>query len=190
MKITTPKQEPDDEKFRELILFICRESEGDEKFGATKLNKLLFYADFIAYTTLGKAITWHRYQKLGKGPAPRALKPILQKMESAREVAFAKRDYFGKVQHRMLALRDPQLGLFTAEEINLVIKLIRRFWEKNATGISLDSHDFLGWKLAAAGEDIPYEAALVSRVKPTDAARKRAAELEPLARECLSGNDG
>ena len=33
-------------KFRELILNISEQSEGDSTFGAVKLNKLLFYIDF------------------------------------------------------------------------------------------------------------------------------------------------
>ena len=33
---------PDDAKLKELILLICKESEDDPRFGAVKLNKLLF----------------------------------------------------------------------------------------------------------------------------------------------------
>jgi hypothetical protein len=42
-------QHPDDEKLRELILYVSTLSKDDDNFGATKLNKLLFYADFLAY---------------------------------------------------------------------------------------------------------------------------------------------
>ena len=69
---------PDDEKFKELVLYVCHKSAGDAPFGATKLNKLLFYADFLAYKQLGSAVTKHAYQRLPNGPAPRAILPILR----------------------------------------------------------------------------------------------------------------
>jgi antitoxin SocA-like protein len=190
MMLKVSERTPNDQKLRELILLICERSEGDDTFGATKLNKLLFYSDFLSFLNLGEAITWHRYQKIDFGPAPRALVPILKKMESDREVAFASRSYFGKSQRRTLALREPKLDLFTAEEVDLVDRLICHFWKSNASELSGLSHKFIGWQLAAEGEDIPYEVALLSPAKPTDAVLKRAAELESLAEECLSRNNG
>lgn len=53
--------QPDDDKFKELILFICERSEGDSPFGAIKLNKLLFFTDFVSYSRFGHAVTWHEY---------------------------------------------------------------------------------------------------------------------------------
>src|SRR5258708_19742785 len=64
---------PKDRKLAELILFISERSEGDPRFGAGKLNKLLFYSDFGAYRLFGKSITGQQYQNLSNGPAPRRL---------------------------------------------------------------------------------------------------------------------
>src|SRR6266849_8660441 len=104
-KVPDPERIPDNEKFRELILFMAEKSEGDRPFGAIKLNKLLFYADFLAFLTLGKAITWQPYQKLENGPAPRRLLPVASEMEEEEVIAYTERDYYGKRQRRMLALR-------------------------------------------------------------------------------------
>jgi hypothetical protein len=38
---------PDDEKLRQMILLISEWSQADPKFGAIKLNKLLFHADSL-----------------------------------------------------------------------------------------------------------------------------------------------
>ncbi len=54
----------DHHKFRELILFIARETKDDRSCGATKLNKILFYSDFRAYEQLGRSITGECYQNL------------------------------------------------------------------------------------------------------------------------------
>jgi hypothetical protein len=45
---TTPHTiRPNDEKLREMIPLISEWSQADLKFGAIKLNKLLFHADFL-----------------------------------------------------------------------------------------------------------------------------------------------
>ena len=69
------------EKLRGLILHICIRSEDDEAFGAVKLNKLLFFSDFLAFVRLGKAITGQEYQKLDHGPAPRRMLLVIREME-------------------------------------------------------------------------------------------------------------
>src|SRR5690606_1570423 len=58
------------EKLAELVIFFARESEKDRLFGSTKLNKLLFLADFLAYGYLGKPITGARYIHKKRGPTP------------------------------------------------------------------------------------------------------------------------
>src|ERR1035437_1475045 len=65
------RQKPNDDKLRELVLYIATASEGDEPFGKVKLNKILFFADFEAYRRFVRSITGHEYQKLAQGPAPR-----------------------------------------------------------------------------------------------------------------------
>lgn len=61
------------EKFRELILYVANMSRNDPDFGAVKLNKILYYADFRAYRELGRPISGAAYRKLSEGPAPRQL---------------------------------------------------------------------------------------------------------------------
>ncbi len=45
------------EKLRELVLYIADKCEEDRTFGAVKLNKILFYADFISFAEYGEPIT-------------------------------------------------------------------------------------------------------------------------------------
>jgi hypothetical protein len=181
-------QEVGGDKFRELVLFICQRSEGDVAFGATKLNKLLFYSDFLSYKKLGKPITGARYQRLPNGPAPRCLLPVLEDMQRVGEVAQSERNFFGRVQKRTMALRDPDLTLFSGSEIALVTELIEKCWNQNASWISEQSHRFMGWQLADDREDIPYSVALVEFEDVTDQdlkfAERNADYLRQLAMEC------
>jgi hypothetical protein len=133
-----------DQKFRELILYIARESERDEHFGATKLNKILFYSDFWAYRKL----------------------PVVRKMEDHGDCVLAEREYFGRTQKILLASREPDLSLFSGTEIAIVRDIIERLQGLNATDVSELSHQFIGWQLAEEGEDIPYSTALLGHPRP------------------------
>jgi hypothetical protein len=167
----------DGTKFKELILYIARKCEGDTAFGATKLNKVLFFSDFAAYRQLGMPITGARYQALRNGPAPRQLIPVRQEMERDGEIVELRRTYFGRLQKRLVAKREPNLRPFTGSEIAIVDAVIEDFEALNATELSGLSHDFVGWKYAALEEDIPYETALLTIGKVTPALIERGREL-------------
>jgi hypothetical protein len=173
-----------DARLREMILLIAMRSEGDETFGAVKLNKLLFYADFSAYVRFGESITGQEYEKLINGPAPRRMLPVIEKMKKKDLIAIRERDYYGKNQQRAFALSLPDTSRFEYEQLDLVERVIKRFWGKNATEMSAMSHRFLGWRLAAIGEIIPYSAALIGSREPTAEEKKRGLALESMALAC------
>ncbi len=183
------KQRPNDEKLRELVLLIATLSEGDEPFGKTKLNKLAFYADFLAYLNFGKSITGHEYFHLPEGPAPRkllALMPAFRKpAEQDPDMAVRVRDYHGWKLERPLALRAPNTKKFLPEEIKLVEDLVKRHRGKSAREMSEKSHQFIGWILTRNGETIPYTSALVGLREPTEEERKIGLALEGNAVACL-----
>lgn len=160
------RRSPSRDKFRELILYVARETEGDAKCGATKLNKILFYADFLAFRELGSSISGQAYQKLDFGPAPRGIVPAVEAMERGGECAWALRSYHGLELKKLIPLREPDLGEFTGEEVALVQRVLRQLEGLNATQVSDLSHEFAGWKAAEPGEDIPYETVFVGEPRP------------------------
>ncbi len=157
---------PSKDKFKELILYVARESENDRKCGATKLNKILFYADFHAYRKLGRSISGEKYQKLERGPAPKRVVPVIAEMEAAGLCAWAERDYYGFPLKKLIALREPDLSVFTAQELDVARSVISELWELNATEVSDLSHRFAGWQAADLGEEIPYETIFVDEARP------------------------
>lgn len=133
-------------KFTELILYVSSQCERDKYWGATKLNKVMFYSDFIAYKNLGHSITGADYQALERGPAPRQLCPVRDEMVKDDALAIDRRS----LQHRPVALRQPDLQVFEAAEIAIVDKVIASLRHKNAAITSELSHAFLGWQAAWA----------------------------------------
>jgi len=169
-----------DHKLRELILYVAAKSESDPNFGATKLNKILFYSDFLAYRTLGRSITGQRYQKLEFGPAPKAIVPVLREMEQERVCAQAERSHHGLRQRRVVALREADLSAFSAQEIDLVRDVLGELWSLTGSEVSDLSHQFVGWQAAALGEEIPYGTVWIAPARPL------APEEEEWAREAIA----
>jgi hypothetical protein len=186
--MATRRQRPDDEKLRELILYLVSLSARDENFGAVKLNKLLFYADFLAYQRFGRAITGQEYQALPQGPCPRRLVPVVERMKNAGDLAEEAVRRYRFRQKKPVAIRTADLNKFSRQELDLIEEVVGRFWKMNATQISDESHLFLGWQLAALGETIPYSVVLIGNRKPTDREKRTGRAMQKLAREALAGN--
>jgi hypothetical protein len=157
-----------DAKMAELILYVSDRCQLDPGYGATKLNKILFYADFIYYATRGTSITDQEYMRLDNGPVPRRLVPIREGLIENFELIVRNQPYGTLQQKRPIALRDPDLSAFTGDEIAMVDSLITTFWGKTAKEVSDILHRFDGWKLAADRETIPFEAALISECEPDE----------------------
>lgn len=185
--MASQKQHPDDEKLRELILYISTLCESDRHFGAVKLNKLLFYADFLAYQKFGSAITGQEYQALLQGPAPKRLKPVVDRMKRAGDLREERRKAGRFEQKRPVPIRTADLSKFSGPEVDLISGVVQRFWNKNAKQISDESHLFLGWQLGIQGETIPYSVVLIGTRKPTMAEQRKGRALQKLAREALAG---
>lgn len=150
------------ERLRELILYISQKSRHDIKFSATKLNKILFYSDFVSFKTYGQPITGAQYMRLEYGPVPTHLMPIRQEMVERGEIVIQKREYWTRTQDVVKPLRPANIDhLFTPTQIALVDEIIEELWELDANEVSARSHK-RGWKVANYRDAIPYEAIFLS----------------------------
>lgn len=172
-----------DARLAELILYVSDRCQLDPAYGSTKLNKILFYADFLYFANRGRSITGQEYMRLDNGPAPRRLVPVRGELVTNHELVIRDQPYGAWQQKRPIALRDPDLAGFTGDEIAMVDSVISVLWGKSAKDVSELSHRFEGWKLAADRETIPYETALISECEPSEDDHEFARQL---ARE-LSG---
>lgn len=168
----------DSVKFKELVLYIAEKSVEDPMFGATKLNKILFFADFLAYGGFGKPITGATYQRLDRGPAPVQLLPVQRELVDEGSAVVIERKYFNYPQKRLMPLREADLSAFSAEQISLVDGIIEALRHHSAAEVSFLSHvNVLGWQIAGEREEIPYEAVFLSAEPLTPADIRRGQEL-------------
>lgn len=171
-------------RYRELVLYICQKCANDPKFGATKLNKILYFSDFLAYATLGEPITGFEYQRLPNGPAPRRMMPMRADMERSRVLGVQEvRLRGGRIQQRVVNLRGPDLNVFEPAQVALVDQVIEELRDLDAEEVSDLSHRMMGWKLAGMNETIPYETVFISAEPLTESDVERARELRRMVHE-------
>jgi hypothetical protein len=168
----------DESKLAELILYICQKCADDPYFGATKLNKILYFADFLHYGNHGAPITGMEYQKLAYGPAPRRLLPVRQELMDRGDLGIQPVHLrSGKVQKRPVNLREPDLSLFSGSEIAQVDAVIGGLAGSDSDTVSELSHKMVGWQVVGEGETIPYNTVFIANPEMSEAEIRRGLEV-------------
>jgi hypothetical protein len=169
----------DERKLAELILYVSQKCANDPTFGATKLNKILCYSDFLFYAYNDRGITNVEYQKLPNGPAPRRLIPVRDKLIENGDLAVQEVPLkSGQTQKRTVNLRNPNLEIFTGAEIAMVDRLIESMQGVTAEDVSEMSHTLVGWMAVDEGETIPYNTIYFANPPLSQAEIYRARELK------------
>ena len=139
------------------ILFFCKD--GVLK---TKLNKLLFYADFKHYKEYALSITGARYARIPFGPAPDNYEIYYGALSSHQAIEFIEDVYPPKyggepiVGEIIKAAKKPDLSLFTASELRIMASVEEDFKEYNAREITEFSHKEAGYQETQNGGTISY----------------------------------
>lgn len=150
------------QRFRELIVYISERCQIDPNFGAVKLNKILYHADFRAFERFGVPLTGMKYFKLPAGPAPKAMLPILGELEAEGIITRDPPQTAAFDQRRTYAKRKARIeDLFSLDEIDLIEEVIKELWGQSATAVSDDTHG-VAWRSREMKDEIPYEAVFLS----------------------------
>lgn len=155
------------ERLRELILYVSAKSAGMKRFGSVKLNKIIWKADFTAYSARSVTVTGRAYQRLTNGPAPIEMQPLLAEMNQDDLIGFDITN-FGKgsdgrdvIEKRPVAKVEPNLRWFSRDDLAFVDTAIEYYWSMSGTETSGDSHGLI-WASREDGDPIPYEAVYLS----------------------------
>jgi hypothetical protein len=149
-------------KLKELVHYICAICLNDyEKPGATKLNKILWYVDALAFLKFGKSVSGATaYVKRQYGPVPKRIQTVLEDLETERSIAVEEIERKDYIKRNYTVLKPANEAAFTDEEKELINGITRIVCERHtAKSISNLSHDDV-WKAAKDGEDIPLYAVL------------------------------
>lgn len=160
------QREYDPERLAELIMYVAQRSLGDTRFGSTKLNKILFFADFEAYRRTGQSITGATYQHLRQGPCPHQLLPVIE--ELGGDVRWVEHSTFPGTQRQLIPLRNARVDLFTGPEVAIVEEVLTELGPLTNFQVSQRSHETMAWRLTNKLDEIPYGTALLSSEPPTE----------------------
>lgn len=157
-----------EEKLAELIVFFTKHSQDDRLFGSTKLNKLLWAADFLAYGYMGQSITGARYihQERGPTPAPEQFMPVRDSLIRSGRLRIEEEETYRGTMRRPVTDSDPDETLFEDGELDLCRDLLEDFGRMSNREVSKWSHDFPGWRYSRLGEEIPYQAVYLWEKEP------------------------
>lgn len=142
-------------KFKAMVHYICAGCEDYRKLGATKLNKVVLYAEREAYLHLGAGITSPRFVKRQFGPVPVAMIPVLNELSEEGKILIRERTVDGLVKRDFINLQEADISSFTPEQISIIDRVSHDVCHNHtANSISRETHDDV-WQMAAIGEDLP-----------------------------------
>ena len=140
-------------KFFNVILYFCKD--GDFK---TKINKLLFYADFLHFKQYTVSITGVRYAHAPFGPVPdkyeTLLAALIENGSLVSEEFACSEEITGE---KLMTVKSPDFSLFSDSEIKILATVRERFRGFSARKIMEYSHDEAGYKETASGQFISYK---------------------------------
>lgn len=158
------------ERLKELVHYICDRCKNEPAFGATKLNKILWYLDTFAFLKSGKAVSGNtKYVKRKYGPVPQRILTVLEDLEVEKTILIKESEYYdGKFKRNYIVLKAPDEAIFTADERELIDDIAQAVCRRTAKEISDLSHNAV-WEAAKEGEEIPLYAVLA---KPDKVSRE------------------
>lgn len=163
-------------RLRELMLFVAERCQDDPNFGVTKLNKILFYCDFLAFGKFGKPITGIPYNKLPYGPVPTGAESTRRQMERDGDVFVVSDGYSPFRPKRIVPRRAADLNIFSGPEVALIDGVVNALADATSSQARDVSHG-KAWETVEMHEPIPYEAIFISDEPYTEADVARVHEL-------------
>lgn len=142
-----------------VILFFC--DGGQLK---TKLNKLLFYADFKHFKKNTVSITGARYYHLQYGPVPDDYDYYFAELERARLLDMVEEAYGDYTGFKCITRNQPDLGIFEQSELDSLVEVKEYFKDFGSARIMEFSHEEIGYVSTNEGEPISYRYAQNLRI--------------------------
>jgi len=123
-------------------LLIAHLPPGD--LGATKLNKILWFADCEFQFRHGRSLTGEtNYVRMPQGPCPARITEVLDALKSSGAIVERLQPAFSYARREFTPVTRPDVSVFTAEEIEILLGTAMRLAPMTAKAVSRLSHDDL-----------------------------------------------
>lgn len=129
------------DRLKNILLYFIEKSDG---VFFTKMNKLLFYADFMAYRVTGKSVSGLAYKAIAHGPVPVRWDRIYSFFDEIDQEIVQFSD--GREGTKLVSKLSPDMAEFSDDELKILEYVSQRFKNETPTQISETSHEEEAWK--------------------------------------------
>ena len=126
-------------RLKNLMLYLL---ENIQDVWCTKMNKMLFYIDFLSYRENGMAISGLSYRAIDFGPVPERWDVIYSEFDEIHQELRSAGDFVGSV---LTSTDKADLSLFTESEIKVMEDVIEKFHKTSSRDLSKLSHKETAW---------------------------------------------
>ncbi len=131
---------PNFKKFANMVLYFLKVAQFK-----TKLNKLLFYADFANYKSTGFSISGCNYAAIDMGPVPDNFKMIYGLLEQENIFSTEMKMVYDREAEKFIPQQPFDASLFSEKEIEIMNIVRLKFGRCNANELIKISHEELAW---------------------------------------------
>lgn len=141
-------------RLKNLMLYLL---ENIQEVWCTKMNKLLFYIDFLSYRENGMAISGLSYKAIDFGPVPERWDVVYSEFDEIHQELRSAGDFVGSV---LTSTDKADMALFTEAEIKVMERVLAKFNSLSSRELSRLSHQEKAWiNHQALHENIPFSEA-------------------------------
>ncbi len=156
----TGYRKPSLARLKEMVVFFAHKVPSYK----TKMNKLLFYADFLCFRELGVGMSGARYKAIPYGPVPDKFQTLFENLSEIDviDIFYTPLDN-GSRKEKLIGREDRPFNptLFSATEISFLEKVATTFIDTTPSDIVEISHKEKGWIENESGKNfISYDYAL------------------------------
>lgn len=126
-------------RLKNIMLYILNRC---DDVWCTKMNKLLFYTDFLSYRERGMAMTGLSYRAIDFGPVPERWDRVYSEFPEVRQELRQVGDFVGSV---LIASEESDYSMFTDAELKVLDAICTHFSKMSSREISRISHDEDAW---------------------------------------------
>ena len=126
-------------RLKNIMLYILNRC---DEVWCNKMNKLLFYTDFLSYRERGMAMSGLSYRAIDFGPVPERWDRVYSEFPEVRQELRQVGDFVGSV---LIASEEPDYTMFTDAELKVLDSICTHFSKMSSCEISRISHDEEAW---------------------------------------------
>ncbi len=133
---------PNYDKLANVVIYFLK----DKYTYITRLNKYLFYADFLNFSVSGYSITGLNYEAIDMGPAPYSYKLLYGVLDAEKYIKYDNELKGNNEQSKYVPIKKFDKELFTEQELKNIETVYEKFRYKKTPQIIDISHEEEAWK--------------------------------------------